>query len=243
MLDSSYRSDLHEFKRNVFLWIQGVPRMTRGLAGFMILVSCGRWILGEERFPVSLSLKAIVQPKLYVLWSWFTSGFYESSLFSLLVSLMLLCANGRFLERIWGSWRFLEFFMVTLSGSYLALTGVLGLIYLCSRGVSFYYGLKFHGMAPFFAAITIAYKQLLPENEFMIIPGMNFRLKFLPQITFVLLLVWFFVTGSPLFLMEAWTAMGLAWIYLRFLQKRESDVRGDRSEEFSLISFFPELFQ
>jgi membrane associated rhomboid family serine protease len=231
-----------EVKEKIIQWMKSVPHATRWTAIMMVILNSVRWIMGEERFPLTIRFTTIFPPKMY-LWTWLTAGFCESSIVSLLVAVLIMCSAGRFLEQRWGVVEFLRFLIWSNSGTYIVLTTILYLVYLYSHSRYMYIELNLYGITPFFAATSIAYKQLIPENEVIILPGLSFRLKFLPQFTLVFFLIPLFAIGSILPFLTALIAMSLAWVYLRFFQWRELGVRGDHSSAFSFESFFPDLCQ
>jgi hypothetical protein len=110
------------------------------------------------------------------------------------------------------------------------------------------------GFTPLFAGFVIAFKQMVPEHRIILGGILTLRTKHVPSLIifalgFVTLIS---VSISP------WTDWGWdffnilwvqyacgslsAWAYLRFYQIRDG-IRGDRSETFSFVSFFPDATQ
>lgn len=103
--------------------------------------------------------------------------------------------------------------------------------------------------------LLVAYKQLVPEHRVLLIGGfISFRTKVLPILAMSILGgvvgVCMLVDSEPyhtfyyysIIYLQAWSGMLSAWGYLRFYQRRDG-IQGDRSETFSILSFFPESLQ
>jgi hypothetical protein len=100
----------------------------------------------------------------------------------------------------------------------------------------------------------VAYKQLVPEHRILIAGFISFRTKVLPIMALSVIGVLVTVMGLvesdpyPIFYyffvtyLQGWSGMLGAWGYLRFYQRRDG-ILGDRSETFSILSFFPESWQ
>lgn len=92
------------------------------------------------------------------------------------------------------------------------------------------------------AALLVALKQLIPDNEVALFGGaLRFRAKHLPGLYVAGASTVSLVLGGATRVIP-FTLFGsyFAWTYLRFLQTRNG-VRGDLSDEFRLASFFPQL--
>ncbi|PRW59366.1 transmembrane 115 [Chlorella sorokiniana] len=92
------------------------------------------------------------------------------------------------------------------------------------------------------AALLVALKQLIPDNEVALFGGaLKFRAKHLPGLYVLGASVAALVLGGATRIVP-FTLFGsyLSWAYLRFVQTRNG-VRGDLSDEFRLASFFPQL--
>jgi hypothetical protein len=100
----------------------------------------------------------------------------------------------------------------------------------------------------------VAYKQLVPEHRILVGGVISFRAKVFPVLALsvigTLVTVLGFVDTDPypmfysllILYFQGWCGMLGAWGYLRFYQRRDG-IQGDRSETFSILSFFPESSQ
>ena len=100
----------------------------------------------------------------------------------------------------------------------------------------------------------VAYKQLVPEHRLLIGGYISFRTKVLPILAISgigFMTSFFAVLDSPPFstfyyylvnYYQGWCGILGSWGYLRFYQRRDG-ILGDRSETFSILSFFPESTQ
>ena len=95
----------------------------------------------------------------------------------------------------------------------------------------------------------MAFKQVVPEHKIVLAGVISFRTKVLPMIalsTLGILVTILWIIGAYDYYLEflvmyfhGWSGILGSWGYLRFYQKRDG-IQGDRSETFSMASFFPE---
>ncbi|KAG6868886.1 hypothetical protein C0993_008634 [Termitomyces sp. T159_Od127] len=107
--------------------------------------------------------------------------------------------------------------------------------------------MEYHGQMALQIAILVAFTQLIPEHQVQVFGFIKTRVKTLPMayltLSTVLCLVGF---QCPWIVIQFGWFVG--WVYLRFYKKNISDTiggtvtYGDRSETFSLVSWFPRWF-
>lgn len=100
------------------------------------------------------------------------------------------------------------------------------------------YGIQYHGLEALQTGFLVALAQLIPEHQVQFKGLIRIRVRDLPMayVTFSNIIC---VLGypSPFILIQFGWLVG--WAYLRFFKINEGGVRGDRSETFSLVSWFP----
>ncbi|KFM26142.1 Transmembrane protein 115 [Auxenochlorella protothecoides] len=98
--------------------------------------------------------------------------------------------------------------------------------------------LGFHGAT---AALLVALKQVVPENEVTLFSHFSFRFKYLPSLFVLVAAVFGVLTGRTLRTLPFVVGGTLAsWAYLRFVQPQAGSGRGTPGADFSFASFFPE---
>ncbi|ORZ39662.1 hypothetical protein BCR44DRAFT_102418, partial [Catenaria anguillulae PL171] len=174
-------------------------------------------------------------------WTWLTYPAFESVPLVALLATPALYMSLRYFERGWSPRGLLKFLAgTTLAGAAWVL--VLAWVLKATTGVI---TPKTHGVAATLASLVVAFKQGVPEHvvsAVKVVPG--FRVKHLPFAWLVLNSVLFVVVGSkflPNFVLS--TAGFIAsWWYLRFV-RIEDGIRGDRSDAFAFVAFFPDKIQ
>jgi hypothetical protein len=100
------------------------------------------------------------------------------------------------------------------------------------------YGIQYHGLEALQTAFLVAFAQLIPEHQIHFKSFFKVRVRDLPMayVTFSNVIC---VLGypSPFILIQFGWLIG--WGYLRFFQIHDGGVRGDRSETFNLVQWFP----
>jgi hypothetical protein len=160
---------------------------------------------------------------------------------------------SRIVEPLYGGREFARFLLVSLAGSgtltFVAITlgyyiAAAGEFIPIDRAASLLY-LPVCGFQGGLAALLVALKQLIPDNEVTLLNVLRLRVRQLAGLYVAGLLLASALTGTfvKLGLLALFGAYS-AWLYLRFFQpKGDAGLRGDPSEEFSLASFFPEAVQ
>lgn len=112
---------------------------------------------------------------------------------------------------------------------------------LIGMGLPHSYGTQYHGLEALQTAFLVAFAQLIPDHQVQLFKSnlVVFRVRDLPMlyVTFsnIACLLGFI---SPFILIQfGWL---ISWVYLRFYRwNPDSGTRGDRSEAFSFVLWFP----
>ncbi|KDN49603.1 DUF1751-domain-containing protein [Tilletiaria anomala UBC 951] len=231
-----------------------LPPATRGLTfallGFTTILALMRFTLTEEKLKAQSFSKqdsALEFPWLVIVpgqswmypWTLLTSGFCETSFIEAVLSLILIPLLGRYLEQIWGAVELLKFSAVVIIGSNIIAWALAILQFAVLRNVYVIYGTQYHGLTGLQTGFLVGLTQMIPEHQVQIFNGrLNFHVKNLPMgyVTFstVLCMLGFI---SPWILIQFGWLIG--WVWLRFFRLSESGFRGDHSETFSFVSWFP----
>ncbi|SNX86125.1 uncharacterized protein MEPE_04834 [Melanopsichium pennsylvanicum] len=174
-------------------------------------------------------------------WTLITSSFCESSILEFLVSIVSLPLAARYLERQWGAIELVKFAAVILVGSNIIAWGLQLLLFGVFRKEVLIWGIQFHGLQALQTAFLVAFTQLIPEHQVQIFSGaLKLRVKDLPML---------YVTVSNIMCLIGYTSPWIliqfgwliSWAYLRFFKINESGFKGDRSEAFAFVNWFPPI--
>lgn len=193
-------------------------------------------------------------------WVFFTSIFAETSIISFVVSLSVLYVATSYVEKFWGFKEVVKFILIigaitNLSTVLVTIVSnifrgdVLGMDKPLGGGISYYFG------------FLVVLKQLIPEHNVVLFQGLvNFRVKHLPSIMLLIVGVWSAVARALYPFVPSVYSFFVSYIYLRFYQSLFSDpilpvtsasgdqtnatlVRGDASDAFQLVEFFPSVLK
>ncbi|TEB38893.1 DUF1751-domain-containing protein [Coprinellus micaceus] len=179
---------------------------------------------------------------LYTPWTFLTAGLVEMSIWEFIATLIFVPPSLKYLERVWGSIEILKFIVVTISLSNIIAFGLNWIEYTVLRNPIFL-AMPYHGQTALQIGLLVAFTQLIPEHNVQLMGVIRVRVKTLPMayltLSTVLCIVGF---QNPWILIQfGWF---VSWVYLRFYKKTTVDsingvTYGDRSDTFSLISWFP----
>jgi len=182
---------------------------------------------------------------MYSPWTLVTAPFVETTIFEFVASLIFVPAALKYLERLWGGIEVAKFIAVVVIPSNFLTILLNWLEFIATRNADlFLYGMHYHGQMALQIALLVAFTQLIPEHQVQIFGVLKARVKNLPilylAISCILSIVGF---QCPWILVQFGWFFG--WVYLRFYKKNSNDTLGgqdtygDRSETFSLVSWFP----
>lgn len=204
-------------------------------------------------------LQLIPRTAVFYPWVFATAIFAETLVLSFAFSAAVLYVATKYVEKFWGSLETVKF--VFYVGSLTNIVTVLitivcnifrgdvaGMDKPLGGGISYYFG------------FLVVLKQLIPEHNIVLFQGLiNFRVKHLPFVLLVAVLLWSLLVSRSLY--PAVPSLGsffISYCYLRFFQAFVLDpllpitsasdtadhsgqtvLRGDASDTFALVEFFP----
>ncbi|KAJ7631144.1 putative PDUPA2 [Roridomyces roridus] len=227
------------------LFLSSIPPVTRYFTAATVVSSLFyAWLRynGADSTPY---LNVVPGSSIFYPWTFVTSVLVETSIFELVASLIFVPASLRYLERVWGSIETLKFIAVSVGFSNIIAFGFNWLEFMATRDAdTFLYGMEYHGQMALQIAILVAFTQLIPEHQVQVMGVLKARVKTLPMAYLTVSTVMTFLGFQcPWIIIQFGWFVG--WIYLRFYKKNTGDsvggvdTYGDRSETFSLISWFP----
>ncbi|KAJ7808223.1 hypothetical protein B0H14DRAFT_2870581 [Mycena olivaceomarginata] len=212
------------------LFLASIPPVTRGFTAATVVLSLlYAWLVWTGATVNAPYLTVVPGSSLFYPWTFVTSVLVETSIF----------------EVIWGSIETLKFIVVSVGFSNIIGFGFNWIEFIFTRNADlFLYGMQYHGQMALQIAILVAFTQLIPEHQVQLFGVLKARVKTLPMAYLTLSTVMTFLGFQcPWIIIQFGWFVG--WIYLRFYKKNTTDSvggvdsYGDRSETFSLISWFP----
>ncbi|EPQ28994.1 uncharacterized protein PFL1_03284 [Pseudozyma flocculosa PF-1] len=237
-------------------FVQSIPPGTRiltaSLLAFTLLLAFLRLTRTEEGLHfITFSSKdsALAFPWLVIVpgaswyypWTLLTAGLCETSFFEFLISLFSLPLAGRYLERQWGATELLRFSAIVIVGSNIIAWGLAFIMFAVLRFDVLIYGTQYHGLEALQVAFLVAFTQLIPEHQVQLFRGaLKLRVKDLPMlyVTFSNIACIVGYTSPFILIQFGWL---ISWAYLRYFQANESGYKGDRSEAFAFVNWFPPI--
>ena len=180
-----------------------------------------------------------IKPPHLRIWTLVTSGLVETRVLLVLVDVSCLLATAIVLEPIWGVSEllmFLSILSIVPISVLLILLFVAGLVW-----ESFAMNADIYGAAGILCGLAVALKQVRPDFDMSLVPPVSVRFKHLP---FLCILAYVVLGGfdliQPICVLLSVTGLVVSWSYLRFFQRRDSDLRGDQTDTFEFVTLFPE---
>jgi len=125
-------------------------------------------------------------------------------------------------------------------GSYLLSLASCLLTIALTMGRSRMYDVQINGGVALLTGYLVAYKQLIPEHMVTVARVIKIRVKELANIFITINIVTYVFFGTQSSFLLSQNGLLVSWIYLRFFKWQDS-IRGDRSETFAFVTFFPEI--
>ncbi|CAH6721841.1 transmembrane protein 115 homolog [[Candida] jaroonii] len=244
--------------------LHNIPNSTRVLVSCLIIIASLIFLIKLGHFRSATTdikfhdiqvpyLQLIPRYTIFYPWVIVTSIFAETTIFSLIVSGTVLTVASKYIERFWGFREVIQF--VFINGSITNLSTVLitivsnivrkdgvGMDRPLGGGISYYFG------------FLVVLKQLIPEHNIVLFQGLlNFRVKHLPFICLIIVFLWSIIISRSLYpVIPSFESFLVSYNYLRFYQSFTSDpllpinnnetiIRGDASDAFKLVEFFPNI--
>lgn len=249
------------------LSVYSVPNSTRILVGSLTLITSLIFLIKLSHYRQAIDphlkfhdlqvpyLQLIPRYTIFYPWAIVTAIFAEISVVAYVFSATILVVSSRYIERFWGFKEVVKFVVVvgsitnfctvliTIVSNIVRQDG-LGMDKPLGGGISYYFG------------FLVVLKQLIPEHNIVLFQGLlNFRVKNLPFVFVVVMLVWsLFISRSLYPFVPSLESFTISFTYLRFYQTFALDpilplsmddsgniVRGDASDSFKFVEFFPNI--
>jgi membrane associated rhomboid family serine protease len=247
--------------------IVNIPPATKFLLGGLTIVSLflqflrnryyNQLILSGEK---DVDFDAVIVPALQLIpnhtllhpWTVLTSIFIDIKVWRYFLSFFITLFAGKFVERSWSGKELIKFVLITGSISNLANSITLIFWNILGFGVTFF-NLPVDGNLSILIGFLVVFKQLIPEHSISLAAGFSGRVKHIPFLALLISGVISVVTQSTNPFLQTWLGFLVSWTYLRFFQTNVIDpilpsnsigvqkLKGDASETFSLVSFFPSV--
>ncbi|KAI9028959.1 eukaryotic integral membrane protein-domain-containing protein [Phycomyces nitens] len=225
--------------------IGNVPILTKSLVSILLIISTAATFYihnkPQDALDVCPILGLVPGMALYRPWTFLTAAFYESNIFSLLASMVVLLLCGKYLERAWGSRELLKYIIITAILSNVVTWFGLVVTFYISADDKLLYTTQICGMSGVFSAFLVAFKHLIPEHRISLAGGLvSIRVKNLLGVATLVSIICLVAFQAIVFYNLVNIGWVIGWIYIRFF-KYQDGVRGDHSETFALVTFFPEF--
>ncbi|KAK7465374.1 hypothetical protein VKT23_005352 [Stygiomarasmius scandens] len=225
-------------------FIASIPPVTRYFTlATVAFSSLYGWLSWNGSSPTPY-LTLIPGSSLFYPWTFVTSALVEISIWELIITLIAIPPSLRYLERLWGSIETLKFIVVCIGFSNIIAFGFNWIEYIATSQELFLYGMQYHGQMSLQIGILVAFTQLIPEHQVQVMGFIKARVKTLPMAYLTLSTIMCIIGFQcPWIIIQFGWFVG--WIYLRFYKKNTHDTvggmdtYGDRSDTFSLTSWFP----
>ncbi|KAI8099748.1 eukaryotic integral membrane protein-domain-containing protein [Halteromyces radiatus] len=176
---------------------------------------------------------------LYAPWTLATSLFYENTLLSFILAMVVLLLCGKYLERVWGSRELFKFIMITGLVSNIVTWFAMVMTFYMTGDDNYLYNVQINGLAGVFSAFLVAFKFLIPEHRLSLFGGLvAIRVKNLIGVATLVSIICLVLFKALVFYNLVNIGWVVGWIYIRFFRVQDG-VRGDRSDAFALVTFFP----
>ncbi|KAH7155227.1 eukaryotic integral membrane protein-domain-containing protein [Dactylonectria estremocensis] len=230
-----------------------LPPVTRilliGLLAQSLLSAAIRYRQWTENTKIVIPYLTLV-PQLSIIypWTFLTTTFVESNIFTLSLAAATLYHGGRYLERAWSSAELAKFIaLVALVPNLLTLC-VMVICFTLTRNESWTLTV-IAGTIPVQISFLVAFSQLVPAHTVTLFRGiLSLRV---PRFPLVYMGIVFVLSLTPLLPRASfWLALFgflTSWTYLRFYKtvfpdlesSQTASLRGDASETFAFAEFFP----
>ncbi|EME49892.1 hypothetical protein DOTSEDRAFT_68633 [Dothistroma septosporum NZE10] len=184
-------------------------------------------------------------------WTFVTGALVENNLASMAISASVVYFGGKYLERAWGSREFAKAILcITMIPNIVTF-----FIYALWHGVTGHspeFPTPLNGLVALEAGFLVSLKQLVPEHTVSIFKGViRMRIKHFPAVFVVANMLSGPFLGTDTALWLSLFGFLTSWIYLRFFRISEisstataghgSVVKGDASDTFAFVAFFPDV--
>ncbi|XP_017851383.2 LOW QUALITY PROTEIN: transmembrane protein 115 [Drosophila busckii] len=177
------------------------------------------------------------------IWTAFTFCFIELHWWEVIVDVITVGLCGKMLEPLWGQFEMFKFFALSNFGVSLLTTIYYLFYYMITKNPTILFDVHIHGLAGYVAGICVAVRQIMPDHLIFKTRYGRLTNRNVP-LTVLILAIICWAIGMLDGTYPAMFASGalVSWIYLRFYQHHPNG-RGDSSESFTFVSFFPSVSQ
>jgi len=227
-------------------YLAAVPPVTRAwTAATVVSTLFYFWVAWKTHNDYAPYITLVPGSSIFYPWTFFSSALVETSIIELVVTLIVIPASLRYLERLWGTIETIKFMVVSIVVSNVIAFAFNWIEFAATRNADlFLYGMQYHGQMSLLTAVLVAFTQVIPEHQVQIMGVIKTRVKQLPMayLTFSTVMTIIGFQCPYIVIQFAWL---VSWVWLRFYKKNTGDVvgggdsYGDRSETFALIYWFP----
>lgn len=247
------------------LW-RGTPKATRITLAALVTVSLTTWLIKSYAIGSELSstldvvpyIQLVPRAAIYHPWVFFTAIFAEPAILSFLISFAVLYVSTSYVEKFWG-YREVVKFVLIVGGITNLLTVIVTIVSNIFRGDVLGMDKPLGGGISYYFGFLVVLKQVIPEHNVVLFQGLlHFRVKHVPFMLLLIVLAWSGVTRSLYPAVPSVVSFFVSYNYLRFNQSFFTDpllpvttasgdqsnatlVRGDASDAFQLVEFFPSI--
>ncbi|XP_037708745.1 transmembrane protein 115 [Drosophila subpulchrella] len=177
------------------------------------------------------------------IWTAFTFCFIELHWWEVAVDVVTVGLCGKMLEPLWGQLEMFKFFALSNFGVSLLTTVYYLFYYMVTKNPTILFDVHIHGLAGYVAGICVAVRQIMPDHLIFKTRYGRLTNRNVP-LTVLIAAIISWAIGLLDGTYPAMFASGslVSWIYLRFYQHHPNG-RGDSSESFTFVSFFPNVSQ
>ncbi|KAH8333059.1 hypothetical protein KR074_003208 [Drosophila pseudoananassae] len=177
------------------------------------------------------------------IWTAFTFCFIELHWWEVAVDVVTVGLCGKMLEPLWGQLEMFKFFALSNFGVSLLTTIYYLFYYMVTKNPTILFDVHIHGLAGYVAGICVAVRQIMPDHLIFKTRYGRLTNRNVP-LTVLIMAIISWAVGLLDGTYPAMFASGslVSWIYLRFYQHHPNG-RGDSSESFTFVSFFPNVTQ
>ncbi|XP_059609369.1 transmembrane protein 115 [Phlebotomus argentipes] len=225
--------------------VRGFFQFETSVKFICLIIICGYCLSYFETVADALiMIPGYFMPPLMRIWTAFTFCFVEKHFWEVLVDIATVALCGKLIEPLWGSLEMMTFFAVTNFGVVILTTAYYLFLYACTKNPLILFHVHIYGLAGYIAAVCVAVHQIMPDHLIARTPMGNFRNRNIPLTLFmVAVLLWLLDLLEGRYPTMFLAGIITSWIYLRFVQRHRNGSRGDYSENFAFVRFFPNLLQ
>ncbi|WFD31255.1 hypothetical protein MSPP1_002289 [Malassezia sp. CBS 17886] len=218
----------------------GTRIVTAVLIAFSATLAVLRWAIPTPAGALAYPFLVLVPGVSYWYpWTLLTAAFCETTVIEFLMSLFAVPLASQFLEKHWDAWELLQFSAVVVVVSNGIAWFIAMLLFFVTRKEFLIFGTQYHGMEALQTAYLVAFAQLIPQHQIQLLGGRyQIRVRELPMlyVGFSNVMCIFGWTSPFILIQFGWL---VAYVYLRFYQLGDAGLRGDRTDAFAFVHWFP----